>query len=179
VPGRIEPLPRARETLAQIGSLGVPCAILTNGWSSIEQRKATQLGFAGPVLVSEDIGCRKPQEAAFAALSRALGLPPDRIWYVADDPEDIAGAARAGLHTVWLRPSGAAFPSEFEAPEHAIERVDEVLALLAEPYARSLLGLRYVLHSTLSWRPGHFVPGAEYGLNAPASLEHVMPAPKE
>jgi putative hydrolase of the HAD superfamily len=176
VPSRAELLPRARETLAQIASLGIPCAILTNGWSSVEQRKARHLGFEGPVLVSEDTGWRKPEQAAFKSLSAALALPPDRIWYIGDDPlEDVAGAARAGLHSVWLRPPGATFPSGIEKPEHTIERIDEVLALLCEPYTRSLLGLRYVLHRALAWRQGHFVPGAEYGLNDPASLTHVMP----
>lgn len=175
-PGCTEPLPGARETLAQIASLRIPCAILTDGWSSIEQHKARSLGFEGPVLVSEDTGRRKPERAAFESLSVSLALPLDRIWYVGDDPRaDIAGAAEAGLHAVWFRPPGAAFPSELKQPEHTIGRVDEVLAVLCEPYTRSLLGLRYVLHSSLTWREGHFVPGVEYGLNDPASLSHLLP----
>jgi HAD superfamily hydrolase (TIGR01509 family) len=176
VASQAEPLPGARDVLAQIVSLGIPCAILTNGWSSIEQRKARHLGFEGPVLVSEDIGFCKPDRAAFAVLSNALALPPDRIWYVGDDPaEDVAGAGRAGLQNVWLRAPGAVFPSGLHEPDHTIDRIDEVLDLLCEPYTRSLLGLRYVLHSALAWRQGYFMPGAEYGLNDPASLTHLMP----
>jgi HAD superfamily hydrolase (TIGR01509 family) len=176
VPSQTEPLPGARETLAQIASLGIPCAILTNGWSAIEQRKARYLGFAGPVLVSEDIGFCKPHRAAFAALAETLALPPDRIWYVGGDPAvDVAGAGKAGLQSVWLRSEDAVFPSGLREPEHTIERIDDVLELLSEPYTRSLLGLRYVLHSSLEWRQGHFMPGVEYGLNDPASLTHLMP----
>ncbi|MGP6156450.1 MAG: HAD family hydrolase [Vulcanimicrobiaceae bacterium] len=177
IPNGAEPLPEARETLAHIASLGIPCAILTNGWSSLEQHKARGLGFTGPVLVSEDTGRRKPECAAFESLAAVLALPLDRIWFVGDDPyEDVTGAAQAGLHAIWLRPPGAPLPAGAAEPEHAIERIGEILSLLSEPYTRSLLGLRYLLHSTLAWRQGHFIPGIEYGLNDPASLTHVMPA---
>ncbi len=175
VPGCIEPLPGARETLAHITALQIPCAILTNGWSSIEQRKARSLGFEGPVLVSEDTGRRKPERAAFESLSDALALPPERIWYAGSDPLEVAAAAQTGLHGVWLRTQRRDFPGELETPEHTIERIDEILDILREPYTRSLLGLRYVLHNALAWRQGHFVPGLEYGLNDPASVSHVMP----
>ena len=87
----------------------------------------------------------------------------------------MGGAAQAGLRTVWLRSAGTAYPPNLAAPDHAIERIEEVLAILSEPYTRSLLGLRYVLHNALAWRLGHFVPGVEYGLNDPASLTHVLP----
>jgi len=176
VPQVVRVLPGARETLQRIVSLRIPCAVLTNGPSTIEQHRAKLLGFEGPVLVSEDIGAWKPARQAFDALVATLALPPDRIWYVGDDPHvDVVGAAQAGLHTVWLRSAGTAYPPNLAAPDHAIERLEEVLAILSEPYTRSLLGLRYILHNALAWRQGHFVPGVEYGLNDPASLTHVLP----
>jgi len=169
-------LPGARETLRRISSLGIPCAVLTNGPSTIEQHRAKWVGFEGPVLVAEDIGAWKPARAAFDALVAVLALPPDRIWYVGNDPQaDLDGASRAGLRTVWIRPAGATYPPNLAAPDHAIERIDEVLAILSEPYTRSLLSLRYVLHNALAWRQGYFVAGVEYGLNDPASLTHVLP----
>jgi FMN phosphatase YigB (HAD superfamily) len=176
LPGAVRALPGARETLQRIASLRIPCAVLTNGVSTIEQHRAKYVGFEGPVLVSEDIGASKPTSQAFDALVATLALPPDRIWYVGDDPQiDVSGASQSALRTVWIRPAGTTYPPNLAGPDHAIEKIEEVLAILSEPYTRSLLGLRYVLHSALAWRQGHFVPGAEYGLNDPASLTHVLP----
>jgi HAD superfamily hydrolase (TIGR01509 family) len=176
VPDAARVLNGTRETLQRISSLRIPCAVLTNGLSTIEQCRAKWVGFEGPVLVAEDIGARKPARQAFDALVATLALPPDRIWYVGDDPQvDVDGASQAGLRTVWIRPAGTTYPPDLAAPDHAIERIEEVLAILSEPYTRSLLSLRYVLHNALAWRQGHFVPGVEYGLNDPASLTHVLP----
>jgi FMN phosphatase YigB (HAD superfamily) len=103
------------------------------------------------VLVAEDIGAWKPARPAFDALVATLALPPDRIWYVGDDPRvDVDGASQAGLRTVWFRPAGTTYPPHLAAPDHAIERIEEVLAILSEPYTRSLLSLRYVLHNALA-----------------------------
>lgn len=167
-PSLVEPLPETRLTLARIASLNVPAAVLCNGWSRIGRRRAACAGFAGPVLVSEDLGAAKPALPAFEALIAAFALPPDRIWYVGSDPRaDIDGAAAAGLHAIWLNPNDAPYPADLRPPARTIRRIDEMLPALCEEYTRSLLGLRYVMHSALAWRRGHFVPGVEYGLNDP------------
>jgi FMN phosphatase YigB (HAD superfamily) len=165
--------PAAREsrlTLERIASLGVPSAILCNGWGRIAQAKAFSAGFAGPVLVSEEIGAAKPAPAAFDALVADVRLPADRVWYVGTDPRrDVDAARAAGMLAIWLNPSGASYPLGLAAPASTIRRLDEILPPLCEEYTRSLLGLRYLLHSALAWREGHFVPGVEYGLNDPSS----------
>ena len=77
--------------LAAIAALGLPTAILTNGWSPLQEEKARLVGFSGTVLASDAIGARKPEPEAFAMLARALDTPADRIAYVGDDPAvDIA-----------------------------------------------------------------------------------------
>lgn len=167
--------PETRGFLERIASLRVPSAILCNGWSTIAQRKAACTGFAAPVLVSEDIGAAKPSQPAFEALVAALALPPEYIWYVGNDPaNDIHGAMTAGLQAIWLNRDGSTYPSHLAPPARTIGSLDEILPEICREYTRSLLGLRYVLHSALSWREGHFVPGVEYGLNDPSTLPPLL-----
>lgn len=53
---------------------------------------------AGSVVVSSEVGWRKPHPAFFRAACEALGLPPAAVLALGDDPEnDLRGAERAGL----------------------------------------------------------------------------------
>jgi HAD superfamily hydrolase (TIGR01509 family) len=161
----VEPLPGAERTLRELQALSVPLAILANGLSSSERRKAQAVGFAGELVVSEDTGVKKPDPRAFAALVEALGFPAECIWYLGSDFElDIKPALAAGLNVVWLAQEQRDTISELEHTPHVIHQTDELLELIKEPYTRSMLGLRYIMHDALAWRPGHFVPGEEYGL---------------
>jgi FMN phosphatase YigB (HAD superfamily) len=162
--------------LERVASLRLPTALLCNGWSAVAQRKAATARYRGTVLVSEDLRAAKPEPAAFEALVAELALPADRIWFVGADPRrDVDGAAAAGMRAIWINPQGAAFPVGLRAPARTISALDELLPDVCEEYTRSLLDLRYVLHSTLAWRRGHFVPGVEYGLNDPAALTDALP----
>jgi FMN phosphatase YigB (HAD superfamily) len=175
VAGAVRVEPGTRTFLDRIASLRVPSAILCSGWSTIAQRKAACTGFPAPVLVSEDIGAAKPSPQAFEALTAALALPPERIWYVGNEPAtDIAAATTAGLQAIWLNPSGSPYPGDLAPAVRTIQSLDDILPDVCREYTRSLLGLRYVLHSTLSWREGHFVPGVEYGLHDPAALPPLL-----
>lgn len=63
------------------------------------------LGTLSPLLISSEVGWRKPSVQFFAALSEAAGLPPAAILYVGDDVEnDYDGARRAGLQAVLFDP---------------------------------------------------------------------------
>jgi FMN phosphatase YigB (HAD superfamily) len=162
--------PKTGLVLEKVASLRVPSAVLCNGWGRIAQAKARAAGFGGAVLVSEDVGAAKPTAAAFDTLVSEFRLPRDRIWYVGTDPRrDVDPAAKAGLRTIWLNARGDTYPVGLLPPARTIVELDELLPELCEEYTRSLLGLRYVLHTTLAWRAGHFVPGVEYGLNDPSS----------
>jgi FMN phosphatase YigB (HAD superfamily) len=130
-PEFVTPLPGARELPAELDSLGVRYAILTNGWSPLQEAKARLIGFEGPVLVSERIGARKPSREAFALLAKQLELPLDALWYVGDDPVvDCAGARAAGLTAVWFDWEGRVYPPEIAAPNYVIHALDELPKLV-------------------------------------------------
>jgi FMN phosphatase YigB (HAD superfamily) len=133
---RAHALPGVKSVIEELERLAVPKAILTNGLPSIERAKASVLGFSGAVLVSEDIGVRKPEPAAFAALARSISLPVECIWFVGNEG-DRRGAEAVGMNTV--------------------AHVEELLEAIREPYSRAMLGLRYVMRTVLDFRPGHYV----------------------
>lgn len=55
------------------------------------------------VVVSEEIGIRKPRPEIFEAVAAGLGLPPGEILHVGDSlAADVAGARAIGMRTVWL-----------------------------------------------------------------------------
>ncbi|HEX5275442.1 MAG TPA: HAD family hydrolase [Candidatus Rubrimentiphilum sp.] len=131
VPEFFVPLPDARAVVAELQRRGVACAILSNGWSPLQQEKASRLDFSGPVLVSELIGTQKPQRKAFAALARALETEPASVAFVGDNPrDDVAAAMSAGMRGIWLDAEDVTYPPELAAPSAVIHRLTELLTLL-------------------------------------------------
>lgn len=121
----------AISTLRQLKARGFGLAILSNGWSPLQQRKADTLGFDGPVLTSADLGYQKPDPRAFGAATARLGVESSDVWYVGDDPYiDVAGAAGAGLHAVWIDAEERAFPPELPPAHTTIGALSELLELL-------------------------------------------------
>jgi HAD superfamily hydrolase (TIGR01549 family) len=59
--------------------------------------------FFDVILISDEIGYRKPHPAVFENLVQQLDLDRKRILFVGDDPEaDVGGAEKAGLRPVWM-----------------------------------------------------------------------------
>ena len=70
-------------------------------------RKLDVNRFLNAVLVSEDVGWRKPNRKIFQEALRRLGVNAEDTVYVGDSPlEDIGGAAAGGMKTIFL-------PSQF------------------------------------------------------------------
>jgi 5'-nucleotidase len=125
----VEPLAGAQDILAALRGRGVPLAILTNGWTPLQQKKiARALGAdaVDTILVSDVVGI-KPQRAAFDALVRALGVPREHAWYVGDNIRgDVCGALAAGLRAVWFDWEGQAYPPDLPAPTLRIGSLREL-----------------------------------------------------
>jgi putative hydrolase of the HAD superfamily len=64
-------------------------------------------GAEASLVISSEVGVRKPHPDFYRAACERLGLPPDRVLCVGDDVEnDVLGARRAGLHAVLLDRTG-------------------------------------------------------------------------
>jgi len=80
------------------------------------------------VLVSSEVGVRKPGSGFFIELARAAGCAPAEVLFVGDDFEnDYAGATAAGLNAVLLDPN--------DRYAHVPHRAKRLSALLNEPEA--------------------------------------------
>ncbi|MFI1828043.1 HAD family hydrolase [Streptomyces sp. NPDC020412] len=81
-------------------------AVLSNSSLSVQERKLRTLGVRDRfevVLCAADLGVAKPAAEAFHTACEAVGLPPQEVLYVGDEPDiDARGAGDAGLTGVWL-----------------------------------------------------------------------------
>ena len=108
--------------------------------------------FFDVVVISGDVGYRKPHSRVFQLLAEGLGTERNRIVYVGDDPEpDITGARNAGLCPVWttyVRDSGIDYAPGYSArggeeSDYGVPRVsnwDELLGLLRRGGVRCVSG---------------------------------------
>ncbi|RDI96865.1 HAD family hydrolase [Dyella solisilvae] len=86
-----------------------PVASLTNGNADLD-RIGISAHFAHQVC-ARDAGVLKPHPHIFATAAERLGLTPDEILHVGDDPElDVVGARDAGLRTAWINRAGHPWP---------------------------------------------------------------------
>lgn len=96
----------ARPCLDWLRDSGVRLAVITNAPSTYQRKKIAAVGLADvfdAVVISGEVGVAKPDPRIFRTACDALGLRPDEVAHVGDRLDtDARGAARAGLHGVWL-----------------------------------------------------------------------------
>lgn len=88
--------------------------------------------YVDDVISSADVGDHKPNYAFFRAAllregERGLPLDPRRAVMVGDGTtNDILGAQRAGIRTIWYNPTKRAFPAGAQPPDTAIRKLSEL-----------------------------------------------------
>ena len=136
----LEAYPDALPALRRLQSAGFRVGVLANQPSSTESDLA-RTGIAGlcdGVWLSGTVGLAKPDPRFFRLALDAWDLPPDRVAYVGDRPDnDVAPAKTLGLATVRLRRG----PHAEQAPRTAAERADVKAHDLTEA-ARHLVAWR-------------------------------------
>ena len=128
----------AIEMLTRLRAHGLALGVITNGSVRVQQTKIDILGI-GPyfdaVIMSEAVGVKKPAPAIFHTALDSIGLRADQAWFVGDHPEnDILGAHRAGLTTVWLA-GPHAWPAAHAVPHHQISHLRELVPLVTSQMA--------------------------------------------
>jgi putative hydrolase of the HAD superfamily len=98
-------LPLTKEMLAALKP-SYRLGLLTNFTHGPAARKLIShmglIPFFRVVIISGELGYRKPHPRPFEELVKGLGVKSEQVVYVGDDPEpDIRGAKQAGLNPVW------------------------------------------------------------------------------
>ncbi|MHC5539369.1 HAD-IA family hydrolase [Singulisphaera rosea] len=122
--------PDVEPLLEFLRSLGLPYRIGSNFDSRLRKiiEGLPELAHeAAPPLISSELGYRKPHPEFYRAVCKSLALPPGAILSVGDDLEnDVLGASRAGLRSVWLDRRGTEIPKD-----EAIPRIPDLRVLVA------------------------------------------------
>ena len=107
--------------------------IVSNGFPDTQYRKLRTLGMEelfDCILLSEEIGIRKPDPGIFWKAAELLARKPEECLYVGDSYEaDVLGAKKAGMQMCWLNPGGLR-PSAEVKPDFEISKLDEILEIL-------------------------------------------------
>lgn len=101
--------PVMAEILAMIREKGHVSGLITNGPGHRQREKIARLGLASWIspdlwVISQEVGCEKPDEAIFRLFEEKGHFRPEQCWMVGDHFEnDIQGALKAGWHGLYLK----------------------------------------------------------------------------
>ena len=84
------------------------------------------------IVVSDQVGWRKPRPDIFRHALAAAGADAARTLFVGDKAElDVAGAHRVGMDAAWVNPGREPLPQGVKPPEYEIGDLAELEAILA------------------------------------------------
>ncbi|MFM9370477.1 HAD family hydrolase [Streptomyces sp. Da 82-17] len=81
---------------SELRELGVRVAVLSNSWGNIYPRARLDALF-DPVVISEEVGLRKPHAEIFELTLGRLQLPPARVLFIDDAEPNVLGARAVGM----------------------------------------------------------------------------------
>jgi len=128
----------AIETLEGLRKKGIIVGIITNGMETLQIGKIKRLQLdlhIDNLTISAEALAHKPDKAIFdLALARA-GVDAEQAWFVGDHiTNDVAGAVRAGLHSIYYNPRNLHVENSFigvvERPDYTINHLTELLEYL-------------------------------------------------
>jgi HAD superfamily hydrolase (TIGR01509 family) len=96
--------PDVVHTLARLGG-GYTLGLLSNYVGSWARTLLAEWGLARMfrgILISSDLGVRKPDPAVYREICRTLEVTPEAAVYVADEEEDVVAAERVGMFPVFI-----------------------------------------------------------------------------
>lgn len=123
--------PEVPDVLSAVRERGIPMAVVSDSWgtSTTMLRLFDQVGLSGffdVVVVSEELGCRKPDPRMFDTAASTLGFDREACLFVDDDADLVAAAIDLGYR-------GTAVVREGPFPRHvpSIRILSEMLPFLA------------------------------------------------
>jgi putative hydrolase of the HAD superfamily len=90
-------VPAMYDLIRTLRGAGLRTALLSNSWGAGEYPRADFAELFDVVVISGEVGMRKPEEAIFLHAARALGLAPAECVFVDDMQANVTAAAALGM----------------------------------------------------------------------------------
>jgi epoxide hydrolase-like predicted phosphatase len=96
---RMRPDPGMFALVEDLRAAGIKVALLSNSWGNTYPRERIDALF-DPVVISGEVGLRKPHAAIYRLTLERLGVPAARAVFLDDAEPNLDGARAVGLHAV-------------------------------------------------------------------------------
>ncbi len=127
---RLQPYPGVEDTIRQLHSK-YRLAVISDAqtpYALPELHAAGLSGYFDPIIISGDIGYRKPDLRLFSSALSAMNMDPSEVLHVGNDMyRDIYGAQRLKLKTVFFKSNQGAQEREGVKPDYIIYKFPELL----------------------------------------------------
>ena len=110
-----------------------PLTVVTNGFVEVQYEKFDKSGLRdcfAHIVLSEEVGCQKPNPRIFEEALRMNGLQAEEVVMIGDSwNSDIQGAINAGIDQIWIRKSKDSLP-EGQSATYLVQSLSEVMEIL-------------------------------------------------
>ena len=121
------------EELVRYLSKKYPLTVVTNGFVEVQYEKFEKSGLQdcfAHIILSEEVGCQKPNAQIFEEALRRNGVSADEVIMIGDSwNSDIQGAINAGIDQIWIRKSKDPLP-EGQSATYLVQSLSEVMEIL-------------------------------------------------
>ncbi|MHA1506083.1 MAG: HAD family hydrolase [Candidatus Asgardarchaeia archaeon] len=137
---KFHPITDLKNMLQRIKDRGIYVGLISNtavDWPIKVLKRYKIFHLFDVVLLSSEFGVRKPHPKIFFAALNKLGVSPEESIFVGDSIEnDIVGANKVGMWTVWLRRGEYRALNELDStyvkPDFIINNLDEIFDVIDE-----------------------------------------------
>jgi putative hydrolase of the HAD superfamily len=92
-----QPIEAMYALIRDLRAKGLRTALLSNSWGDASYPRADFPSLFDAVVISSEVGMRKPEARIFAHTARLLGVPPAECVFIDDIAANIAAAEAAGM----------------------------------------------------------------------------------
>ena len=134
---RFSLLPGAKELVRYLAAK-YPLTVVTNGFVEVQYEKFDKSGLRdcfAHIVLSEEVGCQKPNPRIFEEALRMNGLQADDVVMIGDLwNSDIQGAINAGIDQIWIRKNKEQGTKSLDTIEqtatYIVQSLSEVMEIL-------------------------------------------------
>ena len=121
------------EELVRYLAAKYPLTVVTNGFVEVQYEKFDKSGLRdcfAHIVLSEEVGCQKPNPRIFEEALRMNGLAAEDVVMIGDSwNSDIQGAINAGIDQIWIRKSKDPLP-EGQSATYLVHTLSDVMEIL-------------------------------------------------